>query len=481
MSDNFVTQKLPIKLVLMLVLCAQPIMAMDQESPQDAWSVAKNHPLMIATALGVTVFGVGWLVTKPARDRKFQKQLTDVLQTSIDKEQLSNAFRRSKNRMPLILRCNQAAERGDTSLVKLCFEVGVKPTDIHKVLQYDNNETSMPLWHAVCYGQPNVVALCMEHGVTVFTDIGGEHALLRAYQMSTLPAKQKMNIVAAFLEHTQDDITPIFEQKKFEWGYGESDFVAKSMPLLAKTGQAKAIAWLLKQRRIEVFQSDEEGFKAVHRAAQVGNTEVLKVLIAHDRSLASQLGPDNVTPIMLAAAGGHIDAVEVLFPDGYHPGAADHHHMTPLAHAAAQGQEMVVKKMVELMKRQYPSYSLDGPYFDKATPLHYALYNGHFWCASYLVEQGADVTCEDDELCVPLHIAASKGGSDLIEIDLMLDLVKKSSEKGVLNKKNGNGQTPLDLALVSGSKETQQTLQEAGAESSIELRTSNRISDDDEN
>ncbi len=462
-----------LNIMILLLVIAQPIVAMDQEGTStDAWSLAKKHQVMIASVLGASILGIGWIVTKPARDRRYQEQLVQTLQTSTDKEQLANALKRVKNRMPLVLRCNQAAEKGETSVVKLCFEAGVKPTDLYKSSQHDTSVTSMPLWSALCSGKIDVVALCIARGVTPFTDIGGKPALLRVFELSTISTTQKMSTIATFLEHAQDDITPLFEDSRFEWRYGQADFVAKCMPLLAKTGQAKAIDWLLKQRGIAVSASDQEGFKAVHRAAQAGKTEVLKVLVAHDRSLASQIGPNHVTPIMLAAAGGHIEAIEFLWKDGYHPGAVDWSHMTPLAHAAAQGQEQAVKALVSLMRTQSPSCSLDGPFSNKATPLHHALYDEHFGCASYLVEQSADVTREDEQICLPLHIAASKGGSSLLQLYLMLDLVEKSCEKGVLNKENGNGAKPLDLALVSGSDDIWRILQEAGAESSVELRKS---------
>ncbi len=459
-------------LFLIVVLLMQPIGAMHQGLVSQLWSTVQNNPVIVATTLGAGLIGLAWVVTKSARELKYQAQLAETLNNSTDKEQLKHAFKNTRNVMPLIRRCNEAAQKGNIELVKVCFEVGVHPMSCFKFYERDDQDHERPFWNAMCHGQAAVVALCLEHGVSSFTDLWGQPALVRAFNI------RKKNIVAAFIECTQQDITPLFEHEKFEWGYDGYYFVQTCMPILAKYGHAQPITYALKkinawfgEKKKWELKPDEEGFTAVHRAAECGKTEVLNVLLAYDRSVARLIGPCNTTPLMLAAAGGHIAAIQTLWDnDGYHPGDIDERYMTPLAHAAAHGHVEATKKLVQLIKSinacTINSDSLDGKFLYRASPLHHALYREHYEVARYLIGQGADIAWKDDSKNLPLHIAASKLKCPT---DLLALIIEKSQQLNVLNKKDGAKQTALDRASVSGSEASRRMLAEAGCISNLKL------------
>ena len=103
---------------------------------------------------------------------------------------------------------------------------------------------------------------------------------------------------------------------------------------------------------------DGEGYTAVHFAAWDGKDEILTYLLEAGAK-ADIVGEDGYTPIFLAAAGGHLDCVEILVENG-----AD-----------------VNRRLKD-----------DNIYFSKqgGTPLTVAFINGFLGMALYLIESGAD-------------------------------------------------------------------------------------------
>ena len=76
----------------------------------------------------------------------------------------------------------------------------------------------------------------------------------------------------------------------------------------------------------------------------------------------------------------------------------------------------------------------------KTTPLHAACYNGDLKGVSVFLEMGVNAELVDVDGNAPLHTASRMGHADIVE-----KLSTKSSST-VLNMKNSDGQTPLNLA-----------------------------------
>lgn len=92
-----------------------------------------------------------------------------------------------------------------------------------------------------------------------------------------------------------------------------------------------------------------------------------------------------------------------------------------------------------------------------ATPLHLVLRDGQLEIVRLLLEKGADVTIVGNYGWTPLHFAASRGHTDVVQVLL--------SEKGVDVKiVNEHGQTPLHCAAACGHAKIVQVLLSANSD-----------------
>ncbi|XP_065167106.1 ankyrin repeat family A protein 2-like [Atheta coriaria] len=78
---------------------------------------------------------------------------------------------------------------------------------------------------------------------------------------------------------------------------------------------------------------DDNGLTALHWAANYGQINVVKLLLAH-HAMVDREGPDGETPLLLAANGGHNEVVKVLIKEGADVNHVDHACNTGLMYAA---------------------------------------------------------------------------------------------------------------------------------------------------
>ncbi|NXJ77050.1 ANS4B protein, partial [Trogon melanurus] len=125
-----------------------------------------------------------------------------------------------------------------------------------------------------------------------------------------------------------------------------------------------------------------------HKAAADGNLDLLKEATRKDLNTSDE---DGMTPTLLAAYHGYLEALEVICRRGGDPDKCDIWGNTPLHHAAC---------------------------------------NGHIHCVSFLINFGANIFALDNDLRTPLEVAASRDRNECVSI-----LDKAATEQTMLNPK----------------------------------------------
>ncbi|NWU97309.1 ANS4B protein, partial [Upupa epops] len=125
-----------------------------------------------------------------------------------------------------------------------------------------------------------------------------------------------------------------------------------------------------------------------HKAAADGNLDLLKEATRKDLNASDE---DGMTPTLLAAYHGYLEALEVICRRGGDPDKCDIWGNTPLHHAAC---------------------------------------NGHIHCVSFLINFGANIFALDNDLRTPLEVAASRDRNECVRI-----LDKAATEQNMLNPK----------------------------------------------
>uniref|UniRef100_A0A8D0GHN8 Ankyrin repeat and sterile alpha motif domain containing 4B n=1 Tax=Sphenodon punctatus TaxID=8508 RepID=A0A8D0GHN8_SPHPU len=125
-----------------------------------------------------------------------------------------------------------------------------------------------------------------------------------------------------------------------------------------------------------------------HQAAADGNLELLKEATRKDLNVADE---DGMTPTLLAAYHGHLEAVEIICRRGGDPDKCDIWGNTPLHHAAS---------------------------------------NGCVHCVSFLINFGANVFALDNDMRSPLDAAAGRDRHECVRI-----LDKAATEQNIKDPK----------------------------------------------
>jgi ankyrin repeat protein len=139
------------------------------------------------------------------------------------------------------------------------------------------------------------------------------------------------------------------------------------------------------------------------------------------------------SPLAHAAARGEEDIVRTLLTKGSDINAGNHAGQTPLHLAADQGNSSVTRILLEQGALVDVVETAAGH-----TPLHYAARHGHTDLCELLIRFGADPDALTGNMDTPLHLAIEAGQAGVVAV-----LLKYRAKLGI---KNRNGLTPLQLA-----------------------------------
>jgi ankyrin repeat protein len=223
--------------------------------------------------------------------------------------------------------------------------------------------------------------------------------------------------------------------------------------LAAQYGEIKKIKTFL-NKGIDVNTKYEDGYTALHWAAQEGYEELARFLIRKDADINS-IDEEGRTPLEIACSNQQFRIVKLLFENN-----ADHtissNGFTPL-HAAASGGSVEIVNF--LLDKGLNIHARDENGIDW-TPLHWVGKEGTVKVARLLIDRGADIYSKAMDGCTPLHIAAIHANYDVVEFF--------AREYKDLNVQSDNGSTPLHMACINRNDTIVRLLADHGAD--IEVR-----------
>ena len=239
---------------------------------------------------------------------------------------------------------------------------------------------------------------------------------------------------------TQPTIAASREAARDRLGLMQVEYSAESFVKQAAEGDTIAVkTFLAAGMNINVRS---EGYTALMKAADAGQTETVQALLAAgaDPDLTSVQGS---SPLVLAASRGDLSTMKVLIAGGAQVDLkAPYNQGSALVHAAFSGR----RDAVILLLDNKASIEARSEYW--GTALLAAACQGHFDTARALVDRGANVKALsrlDWPSNTPLHCAAIYGNAEFTQL-----LLDKGAD---INAKADKAYTPLMTALTSGRLE----------------------------
>ena len=215
----------------------------------------------------------------------------------------------------------------------------------------------------------------------------------------------------------------------------------KHTPLMiaAIRGHINALTLLIKHGA-DVDLQDSDGYKALHFAVYGSDisSEIFSCLIGIGADVNARTN-NGVTPLMIAAEEGHINAVTSLVKCGANVHLQDKDGQTALHHAMQSPQASICEVLSCLIKA---GADVNAHTFHNETPLMLASRDGHVNVVTFLIKHGADVDLQDKDGDTALHYAASSSLPEIVEMLLNL---------GASHMCNHQGLTPLHQACISAN------------------------------
>lgn len=255
------------------------------------------------------------------------------------------------------------------------------------------------------------------------------------------------------------------------------------LSVAAELGSPHLMQFLVQLDGLEVDRTDEnDGRTPLNRAAYLGHTEIVRLLVARGDVEKNSKDRNGSTPLAVAAYKGHEEVVQLLLKrDDVDADSKDNRGRTPLSIAASRGHDAVVRLLLERNDVDADSKdkfgktplsraiseghekvvrllleSMEGDWKETygKTILGQAAFEGHGNVVQLLVEgYGVETDAEDEHGKTPLGRAASEGHEEVVRF-----LLKRSDVNP--DSKDKDGITPLSMAAFKGHVEVVQLLLE---------------------
>lgn len=216
----------------------------------------------------------------------------------------------------------------------------------------------------------------------------------------------------------------------------------------AKQGNLAEVKRLVEQDPGLVNSKDDRQCTPLHFAADQGQTEVARYLMAQGADIAAR-DVDGDTPLHWAASAGQQEMIELLMTNGALVDARNNGQATPLVYAAMRGHEDAARLLIA------NGAEVNVKTANDETPLMHALWRVNPPLVKLLVDHGADVDVRLDRVVTPLFFAVAFRDKDIA--DLLLE------QGQVIDLQNEHGLTMLHYAAARGFADQVETLLDKGA------------------
>jgi ankyrin repeat protein len=204
-----------------------------------------------------------------------------------------------------------------------------------------------------------------------------------------------------------------------------------------------------------------------------------------------EVDPENgATPLMFAAAGGHLEVMEMLLGYGADPSARSVHGAPPLSYAIMYEEHDAAALLLAA------GSGVNDSWFEGTTPLLAASHRGDVAMMGLFIDAGADLSARYASGVCALSAAASSGNPDavrlLLELGFDVETVNRRGSSALMfaainghpgvirvlleagaavDAARENGETPLLRAAASGCRECVEILLNSGA--AVDARSEN--------
>ena len=182
---------------------------------------------------------------------------------------------------------------------------------------------------------------------------------------------------------------------------------------LAVEGMHKEVCQFLLSNGASTSVTDSEGYSPIHIACNVGNVDVLNLLLdngADPESLVERIGS---TTLHEAVCSGSLEIVEALLDRISNKDLVNHQDTkgwSPLHYACQYGHNKIVKVLLAHKAK------VDLQVQIGRTSLHLAAFEGHSECVKLLLDHHCDVDVQDEEGWTAIILACQEGHPEIVQM-----------------------------------------------------------------
>ena len=249
----------------------------------------------------------------------------------------------------------------------------------------------------ILIGNPPIISVAAFFGASECTSylLGIEAGLKQKDHYRRLPshfaaAGGNLNIFRSLIEMDEDLDQPD----------SDGNFAVHYAAKMGRTDILKYI-WSRSQDKSAITLRGHHQKQPIHYACENGHNDVINFLFELDANCISAGDINNFTPLMYASLGGHLDTVKLILSKNADPDIIASNGSTAITIAAQNGNLSIVKELVKISTQYKKSKR-------KFNPLVEASAGGHVDIVKFLIENGMNPNIKTSDNMTPFWAALHK-------------------------------------------------------------------------